>query len=348
MSDTLNKNQLTALHQMAQLLHTIDNGLVVLDRQYRIGMWNRFMESHSGISANTAQGRELFELIPGMPERWLQRKIESVFALRSPVFCTWEEYPHLFPFKSARPLTGRSPLMYQNATLLPLTGLDQQVSNVCLLLYDMTDVANHKKELETANRTLQRVSRIDRLTGLNNRGYWEECLESEFQRCKRNSRPASLLMLDIDHFKRFNDTHGHQAGDEVLREFANVLQRLRRSTDVVGRYGGEEFAVILPETTPALAMIMAERVRQHVEALEVAWGKQRLSVTVSVGISGFHQEMESHQQWIQHADEALYQAKAQGRNRSVILPWTSGAAPGLEISYPASTAPRSTREHTTQ
>src|SRR5690554_1873579 len=265
MSPTLNTRELNTLHQMTQLLHTIDNGLIVLDREYRIGTWNRFMESHSGISASAAQGRVLFELIPDLPERWLRRKIESVFALRSPAFCTWEEYAHLFPFKSARPLTGRSPLMYQNATLLPLTGLDQRVSSICLLLYDVTDVANHKKELETANRTLQRISRIDRLTGLNNRGYWEECLEIEFQRCKRAGRPASLLMLDIDHFKRFNDTHGHQAGDEVLREFANVLQRLRRSTDVVGRYGGEEFAVILPETTPALAMIMAERVRQHVE-----------------------------------------------------------------------------------
>lgn len=323
MSIYLDKRQMTQLHQLTQLLQTIDNGLIVVDDQYRVQMWNRFMESHSGISAATARDQVLFELFPDLPVRWLRRKIDSVFTLRSAAFCTWEEFPHLFQFKSSRPLTGQSPMMYQNVTLIPLTGLDQRVNAVCLLVYDVTDVATHKNELQTANRILQRISRIDRLTGLYNRGYWEECLEGEFLRCKRNRRPASLLMLDIDHFKRFNDTHGHQAGDQVLREFANVVQGLRRATDVAGRYGGEEFAVILPETTPAQAMVMAERLRQHVASLEVRWGDQLLSITTSVGISGFDPDMQNYQQWIQHADEALYQAKAQGRNRSVMLPWPS-------------------------
>jgi len=213
--------------------------------------------------------------------------------------------------------------MYQNITFLPLIGLDQRVNSVCLLVYDVTDIATNKNELEAANRTLQRVSRIDRLTGLYNRGYWEECLETEFQRCKRSSRPASLLMLDIDHFKRFNDAHGHQAGDQVLREFANVMQSLRRAADVAGRYGGEEFGLILPETNWPQAMIVAERLRTHVAALEVSWGRQLLSVTTSVGISEYDPDMLNHQQWIQHADDALYQAKAQGRNRSIVLPGPS-------------------------
>lgn len=344
MSEHLDRRQLDTLHQLTQLLQTMDNGLIVLDREYRIHMWNRFMESHSGISASDAIGQPLFKLVPRLPERWLRRKINSVFKLRSPAFCTWEEYPHLFPFESARPLTGRSPLMYQNATLLPLTALDQKVSNVCLLLYDVTDVATHKKELQAANQMLQRISRIDRLTGLNNRGYWEECLEIEFQRCKRSGRPASLLMMDIDHFKRFNDTHGHQAGDQVLREFANLLQSLRRTTDVVGRYGGEEFGLILPETPSNLAMIIAERIREHVAALDIEWEGQRLKITVSIGISGHHPEMQNYQQWIQHADAALYQAKNQGRNCSRALPWpTDGNTDS--ISYQPASAPPSTPEH---
>ncbi|SJZ87254.1 PAS fold [Oceanospirillum multiglobuliferum] len=165
---------MTGLHWMMQMLQTVDVGLVVLDRSLKIQLWNGFMESHSGIRTAKARDENLFTLFPEIPEQWLTRKIESVFTLNSRAYSTWEQRPHLFKFKSYRPLTGRSELMYQNITIIPLTGIDKSVTHVCILVYDVTDIATGKIELQKANEELARLSRTDRLTGLNNRGHWEE------------------------------------------------------------------------------------------------------------------------------------------------------------------------------
>lgn len=308
------------LHLLAQLLQTLDNGLVMLDRQYRITLWNGFMENHSGITNADARGRNLFELFPQLPAEWLKRKIDSVFRLQSRSFCTWEEHPRIFDFRSTRPLTGHSPMMYQNITLLPLMGTDGQVAQVCMQIFDVTDVATRKIALEAANQSLKQLSRTDRLTEINNRGFWEECLVQEFQRCRRSGRMSSLLLFDIDHFKRLNDTWGHIAGDKVLRAVAKQIRSSQRNTDIAGRYGGEEFALILPETDGEQALIMAERLRQQIERIPVEWEEGHLQVTVSMGISEFSPLMSSHQNWLEHCDDALYTAKNEGRNCSRLAP----------------------------
>lgn len=310
-------DSLQSLHVIMQLLQTVDNGLVLLDRTCTIQLWNSFMENHSGISSSDARGNNLFELFPDLPASWLQRKIDSVFKLQSRAFCTWEEHPPLFDFKSTRPLTGASEKMYQNVTLIPLMGVDNSVSLVCLFVYDVTEIATKKIELEAANASLKRLSRTDHLTGLFNRGYWEESLEQEFLRCTRNNRPASLILFDIDHFKQFNDRYGHQAGDEVLRTVGGVLKTFRRSTDIAGRYGGEEFGIILPETTADQAMVFAERLRKRIAATRVDWEDSALQVTISLGVSQFDSHMTSHQKWVEQSDQALYAAKDQGRNTTV-------------------------------
>ncbi|MEC8861027.1 MAG: diguanylate cyclase [Pseudomonadota bacterium] len=304
------------LHLLMQLLQTLDNGLILLDENYNVQLWNSFMENHSGIPISDARDRNLFELFPDLPRSWLTRKIDSVFKLQSRAFCTWEEHPRLFDFKSTRPLTGHSGKMYQNVTLIPLHGLNNTVSQVCLLIYDVTEIATRKKELEAANDTLKRVSRTDKLTGVFNRGYWEECLEQEFLRCQRSQRPACLIMFDIDHFKAFNDTHGHQAGDEVLRVVGRLLKGFRRSTDTAGRYGGEEFGIILPETNIDQALIYAERLRKKLADTVIEWEEQSLRVTVSLGISTLNPDMSAYQEWIEKSDQALYLAKNAGRNQS--------------------------------
>lgn len=307
-------------HLLFQLLQTLDNGLVMLDRDYSVMMWNGFMENHSSIHVSDARGNNLFRLFPDLPEAWLKRKIDSVFKLQTRSFCNWEEHPRVFNFKSTRPLTGHSAEMYQNITLIPLLGLDGQVVQVCMQIFDVTDIATKKIALEAANRSLEQLIHTDRLTNINNRGYWEENLEQEFQRCKRSSTPSSLLMIDIDHFKQINDRYGHVAGDEVLRAVAQQIKHSQRTTDQSGRYGGEEFAIILPDTNAQKALLAAERLRKKISELPFEWEEQLLHVTVSMGISEFNASMFTCQSWIDHADTALYAAKAQGRNCCVMAP----------------------------
>jgi diguanylate cyclase (GGDEF)-like protein len=309
------------LHWMMQMLQTVEVGLVVIDDAGCIQLWNSFMENHSGIRSTKARDRNLFALFPELPEKWLQRKINSVFTLRSRAYCTWEQRPRLFDFSSFRPLTGKSDKMFQNITMIPLTGTGGDVSHVCILVYDVTDIAMNKQELERANMELARLSRTDRLTNLYNRGYWEECLEQEFHRRKRYSGNAALVMFDIDHFKPVNDTYGHQLGDDVIRMVAHELLVTQRETDIAGRYGGEEFCVLLPDTDAEQALLMAERLRKRIADIAIEVDSEQgdpLNITISLGIAAFDSDLHSHNDWIERADKALYQSKHNGRDRSTV------------------------------
>ncbi len=306
------------LHWLMDMLQNVDAGLVILDRDYGVHLWNGFMANHSGLSPTHAIGHNLFELFPEIPRRWFQRKLEKKKKKKKKKKKTWEQRPFLLRFKNYRPITGMAEFMYQNLTLIPLASADGSVRHVGVILYDVTDAATSKLELESANDQLAVLSRTDRLTGLNNRGHWEECLRNEFSRCLRTRQPASLVMFDIDHFKKVNDTYGHQAGDEVIRVVAGVLIESIRGTDIGGRYGGEEFGVILPATSAADGHVVAERIRTRIENTPVTHEQQTIAFTVSLGIADFSQEMAGHAEWLSHADQALYQAKEGGRNRTVI------------------------------
>ena len=205
--------------------------------------------------------------------------------------------------------------MYQNATFIPLTNTTGEVTHLCIIIYDVTDVAISKIELEEANQELKRLSQTDRLTNLNNRGFWEECLVKEFQRKRRNHGISTLLIFDIDHFKNVNDTYGHAGGDEAIVQLAKILRRNLRETDIGGRYGGEEFAVILTDTTAEEALVFAERVRKVVERSQIAFNDFEFQFTISLGIAEYSDKLDSHQKWIEAADEALYKAKTTGRNK---------------------------------
>ena len=310
--------EIKELHWLMEMVHNVDAGLMVLDGDYRIQLWNGFMANHSGLTPPQTIGKNLFDLFPEIPDRWFQRKLDGVFLLKTRSFVTWEQRPYLIRFKNYRPITGMAEFMYQNVTLIPLGSSDGSVRHVGVIVYDVTDTATNKLELESANDQLAKLSRTDRLTGLNNRGHWEECLRNEFSRCLRTRQASSLVMFDIDHFKKINDTCGHQAGDEVIRVVAQVMRDSIRATDIAGRYGGEEFGVILPVTTASDSRVMAERMRTRIEQTTVVYDDEAIHFTVSLGIAEFSEKMTGHTDWLSQADQALYQAKGGGRNQTFI------------------------------
>lgn len=310
--------ELSNVHWMMDMLQSLDVGLLVLDRDYRVQVWNSFMANHSGRSPDGVIGHSLFELFPELPARWFRRKAETVFTLRNRAFTTWEQRPYLFPFRNYRPITGPAEFMYQNATFLPIMSADGEIHQLGVLIYDVTDMAVSRIELEAANLKLAQLSRTDRLTQLNNRGYWEERLQEEFARLKRNHRPATLVMFDIDHFKKVNDQYGHPAGDEVIRHTAAVLRATIRATDIAGRYGGEEFGVILVDTPSDGAMTVAERLRKAIAAKPVLYEQQSIAYTISLGLAEATPALPDYKVWVERADQALYMSKHGGRNRTTL------------------------------
>jgi diguanylate cyclase (GGDEF)-like protein/PAS domain S-box-containing protein len=176
--------------------------------------------------------------------------------------------------------------------------------------------------MEEANRKLQHLAKVDGLTGIANHRTFQEAIAARFQEAVRYGQSLSMVLLDVDYFKKFNDAFGHPAGDEVLVTFARILRESVRECDLVARYGGEEFAIILPNTASSEAIVQAERVRVAIESHP--WKHRQ--VTASMGVAQFNSTMSSSADLIRHADEALYAAKAAGRNCVLLAPSISEAA----------------------
>ncbi len=176
-------------------------------------------------------------------------------------------------------------------------------------------VEERTSQLQQANDHLQRLSYMDAVTNIANRRHFEEILEVEWRRAFRAKSPVALLMLDIDHFKIYNDTYGHPAGDKLLRSIAQILRRWQASGDLVARYGGEEFAVLIQDATPQHAASVAEEIRATIAAQEFLLRQGIARVTVSIGAALFPQDGLQREALLQATDERLYLAKASGRNR---------------------------------
>ncbi len=315
MSDNLDFNE---FHRLLAIVQSIDVGVVLIDREYRIQVWNTFMENRSGRLPNEVHQQSIFSVFPELEEGWFRHKVESVVTLGTPAFTIWEQRPYLVRFKNYQPITGQEEFMFQNTTILPVLSTNSSIEHICLIIYDVTDVAANKKQLQGANLQLKQLARTDRLTGLNNRGYWEECLAHEYARHRRYQSNAALVMFDIDHFKKVNDTYGHPAGDKVIQAVAEVVREQIRDTDYAGRYGGEEFVILLPDIDNAGAHIFAERLRQRIEAMVVKHEEQQIRFTVSLGVADLKLPMDEYKQLIERADQALYASKKGGRNQTNI------------------------------
>jgi diguanylate cyclase (GGDEF)-like protein len=179
-------------------------------------------------------------------------------------------------------------------------------------------------ELAQKNRLLENLANIDGLTEINNHRFFQNFLDSEINRSSRNDNHVSILLADIDHFKRFNDTFGHQTGDFLLKEFSKVTKNLIREYDLIARYGGEEFVFVLPQTGAEEACTVAEKLRKSVERQNFNDGKDTYSITISIGVASVRpsQEKLTKNDLIGYADQALYRAKNEGRNRVVLYQHT--------------------------
>lgn len=212
---------------------------------------------------------------------------------------------------------GTDIVLSSNITTISSKG--QTIPNILISLTDITQIKKAVQKAVELNFQLEKMSSLDGLTGIDNRRSFDEHMEIEWKRCLRESKSLSLIMIDIDHFKLFNDTYGHQGGDNCLKEVAETLGCLiKRPPDIVCRYGGEEFVIILPETDEEGARVVAERLRNGIQDLRILHAGSRVSkfVTISLGVASIiPNKYISANELIERADKALYKAKLDGRNR---------------------------------
>jgi diguanylate cyclase (GGDEF)-like protein len=244
------------------------------------------------------------------------------------------EMPRIDGFKflsmlKARPDLQDVPVLIltgMNDRELKIKGLEQGASDYITKPFDPEElvarvkvhlkIKNLQDDLRRSNELLLELSNTDHLTGLFNRRYMMDALDREVQRCIRNGGNLSLIMLDIDHFKKVNDTYGHLQGDVVLQRVAAQLQKELRSYDCAARYGGEEFISILPDSALKEAVFVADRIRTSMQALEFSGPLSTLKITASLGVATFPATgVSTVDAFIKQADDALYRAKSNGRNR---------------------------------
>jgi diguanylate cyclase (GGDEF)-like protein len=195
-----------------------------------------------------------------------------------------------------------------------------------LLMHWLPKSVREHGRAEKMAADLNILASVDGLTALFNRRHFETLGRAEWVRFQRYGRPLSLLIIDVDHFKSINDRFGHDAGDLVLKSIGEACHAAKRETDVAARIGGEEFALLLPETHEADATILAERLREQIADLPRILGGEQAQVTVSIGVGGATLSMASFETLLKRADEALYEAKETGRNRVVRAPLEFSAA----------------------
>lgn len=276
----------------------------VKDEAGRMVYVNKPFERRFGMTTDDWQGKNDFELWPEETARALRAHDELVLAGDATL-----ELVETVPGADGE-------LNYWQSYKFPLADAGRKL--VAGMAVDITTMRRYELQLETQQLELERVntllatqSRTDTLTGLKNRRAFIERFETEIRRVQRHDEPLSLLMLDVDHFKGYNDTFGHPAGDQVLRQLATLLLEGVRSTDLVARYGGEEFVILLPDTNLEGARLLAERCRYRVELAD--WPERR--VTVSIGVATLGVGTAAGNELLEAADRALYDAKRAGRNR---------------------------------
>jgi diguanylate cyclase (GGDEF)-like protein len=301
------------------VIDCIDVGTLVLDAKERVVLWNRWMGRHSGVLDAEALERNFFDLFPEQRGKRLETAIGQALGSNLPSLLsqTLNRWP--LPLYANKAAAAKGERMQQQITVTPLNLASSE--RYCLIqVSDVTAAVQRENLLREQAVALRSQTLLDDLTGVANRRHFDMAIDRETRRARRTGSPLSLMMLDIDYFKAYNDHYGHQQGDACLEAVASALSTMQqRPADLFARYGGEEFAVILPDTPGDSAVMMANAMCRKVRDLRIphqaARSDERI-VTISIGVASTDGGKAGEvYELINAADRALYQAKACGRNR---------------------------------
>lgn len=288
--------------EMSQIFNATSDGICVINKDFRVSKFNQILQdmmAHMGLEVAKGHCRDVFAHALCGTDRCLMDRILK------------EDHERIEEEIEVTSADGGKRTLI--VTAQPLLDLTADTVGVVESYKDITD----RKQIE---EELRRLATTDPLTGAFNRRQFMQRAQEEIDRSKRYNTPLTLLMLDIDHFKAVNDTFGHDAGDEVLKNLVAESLVLLRGSDIFCRLGGEEFAAILTHTAPEQGVLASERLRKALKALEVSTANGPVRFTVSIGVASLAQADLSLQQIMKNADKALYAAKNQGRDRVVTAP----------------------------
>jgi diguanylate cyclase (GGDEF)-like protein len=326
---------IASLLPWSQMVDALGTGLIVLNPLGEVLLWNAWVVRHSGIEAPAALGHTLESVFANGLSLSFISALKNVLTYKLPVVLSnvLHRTPlplYLRPEDAAK---GPQQRMPQSLTLVPVR-YDSSPDGflVMLQITDTSSFVKRERLLQSRSEKLSREAVIDGLTGIYNRKYFDQKLAIELSRAQRQKNPLSLVMLDVDYFKRYNDTYGHPAGDRVLQALVGAVQsQLNRLSDVFARYGGEEFIIILPSSDQAGATRIAEKVRQAVLALQIEHARSPVDKHISVSLGAATcpgGEVCSETRLLDTVDKALYAAKHGGRNKVHWLSVTDPHATG--------------------
>lgn len=299
----------------ARVLHLIDGGVIVLDAEARIVLWNGWLVPRTGRGAARVLDQPLWSVFPSLRGT----RVEAAVLAALTAGIVTGHVPHSIdhaPFPLREPGSFDGALIEQSVSVVPF---DEGGARHCLIeIRDVSGTAVRERRLLEHAESLRARSYIDGLTGIANRRHFDVALERELRRAQRTEGQMALLLVDIDSFKLYNDHYGHQQGDACLIAVARELSGLlMRPADLAARYGGEEFGAILPDTTLEQARLVADKIRAHIAGLAMpaapdAW---HANVTLSIGVAAFDRTGAADPAaLINAADKALYMAKHNGRD----------------------------------
>jgi diguanylate cyclase (GGDEF)-like protein len=300
------------------LLNSLEEGIILLDSEGRVLHWNVWMVNASGISQPQSAGRNLVEIFPELATTRVPGAVEWALKRNLPSFLS----PSLNP--SPFPLGRKDQFIDQSIRITPLVLGSGEI--FCMVhIMDVSAMVEKDRILRQRARQLRELSRIDPMTGVANRRRFQEHFETEVRRHRRNDAKLSLIILDVDFFKLYNDTYGHRSGDDCLVRVSTAIGfALHRAGDLLARVGGEEFAVLLPDTDEEGATTLAEQIRAAIEAEAIPHIASTVArvVTASLGVvTAVVGERLDYNDLYTAADISLYEAKSAGRNtwRNVVL-----------------------------